>query len=62
MRNRNPKTDHFISELGKLSDRTLSVRIPQVSMDAWDGMDRNTRNAWLRAVIVEALQRQGEND
>lgn len=62
MSNPTPKPKILLrSELGKLSDRTLSVRIPQSYMDAWDRMDRNTRNAWLRAVIVEALQQKKDS-
>jgi hypothetical protein len=56
MRNKNPKTDHFLSEMGKLSSRCISTRIPERYMPLLDAMGSD-RSRWLRGVIVETLER-----
>jgi hypothetical protein len=48
------------SEMGKLSDRCISTRIPKRYMPLLDAMGTD-RSRWLRGVIVKALEKL-END
>jgi hypothetical protein len=59
MPNPKPKTNHLpkkCSELGKLSDRCVSTRIPEKYMSLLDAMGID-RARWLRQVIVGALEK-----
>jgi hypothetical protein len=56
MRNQKPRTDHFISEMGLLSARCISTRIPEKYMPLLDAMGAD-RARWLRQVIVGALEK-----
>lgn len=57
--NPNPKFREYPnqeSEMGKLSEKPLSIRIPQKYMDIWEAMPKDGRVAWLRAIITKALE------
>lgn len=60
MSNANPRTDQLSklrpsSEMGKLSSRCISTRIPEKYMPLLDEMG-GERSRWLRGVIVDALE------
>ncbi len=45
------------SEVGKLADQVVAVRVPQNVLDALDAMPRKDRGAWIRRAMLDALQK-----